>query len=69
MFTRAYQHGELVQIVESAKQKGQREFKEYAASMATELAKKANSLDLKFLAHLLFVAAEEATITNTTLTE
>lgn len=61
MLAGAYQYTEPVQIVESAKQKKQREFKEYTAAMANELGRRATSLDLKFLAHLLFVAASEAT--------
>lgn len=61
MLAGAYQYTEPVQIVESDKQKKQREFKEYTAAMANELGRKATSLDLKFLAHLLFVAAGEAT--------
>jgi hypothetical protein len=64
MLARAYQCKEPVQIVETAKQKRQREFQEYTASMMAELGRKANSLDLKFLAHLLFVAAQEAAATD-----
>lgn len=60
MFASSQQFAEPLQIVESAKQREQREFKEYTAFMLTELGRSANSLDLKFLSHLLFIAAQEA---------
>lgn len=60
MFAIQQDFTEAATSAETTKQTEIREFKEYAASMCLELGRKAQRLDLKFLAYLLMMAANDA---------
>ena len=60
MFAIQQDFTEAATFAETPKQAEIREFREYAASMCLELGRKALSLNLKFLAYLLMMAADDA---------